>query len=370
MHPETAFEEFETTARVMAELEAVGLSPRPVGGVATGCTAVLQGNPGDKVLGLRADMDALNITEENDVPYRSQKAGKMHACGHDGHTTVLLGAAKRLVEEKSRLYGKVKFIFQPAEEGVRGAKALVAGGVLDEPPMDRILACHMYPELKAGQVGLIKGASHASSDRFDLVIHGRGGHAAAPHTCIDPVLAGAHFVVDAQSIVSRNVPPLEPAVISIGLFEGGTAANVIPERVHIRGTVRAFNPAVRSLADTRLEALARGLERSFGVTCDYRFEEGVPALINDEAIVEELYELCRGVLGDKNVFFIAPRLGGEDFSLYAERIPAAMLRLGCGFKNETDVRALHTPRFDIAEEALAVGVELLSQAALNYLKAD
>jgi len=250
-HPETAFEEYETTARVKRELTVLGIELTSLDDLQTGCTGILQCRQGDKVLGLRADLDALNIIERNDVPYKSKTPGKMHACGHDANTAIMLGVAKNLVENgwQDRLKGRVKFVFQPAEEGVRGARAMIKAGVLDNPAMDRIMACHMWTGGKVGQVALCRGASHASTDRFNLIIHGRGAHGASPHKGLDPILAGAYFITAAQSIVSRSVPPTEPAVVSIGKFIGGSAANIIPEQAELRGTIRAFTPEVRELAN-------------------------------------------------------------------------------------------------------------------------
>ena len=369
-HPETAFEEYETSARVKRELAALGIEFVSLEGLETGGAGVLECQPGDKVLGLRADMDALNLTELTDAPYKSKIPGKMHACGHDAHTAIMLGVAKNLVENgfQERLKGRVKFVFQPAEEGVRGARAMIKAGVLENPAMDRIISCHMWTEGKIGQVGLCRGASHASSDRFNLTIHGKGAHGASPDKGIDPILAGAHFITAAQSIVSRNVPPTEAAVVSIGKFMGGNAANVIPERAELRGTLRAFAPKVRELGQKRLLELVQGLEAMFGVKCDYRFEEGVPACQNHDVVVDSLYEASCQVLGKENVSFIKRRTGGEDFALFTEQIPGAILRLGCINEAKGIIHPGHSPLFDLDENVLPIGVEIITRATMDYLK--
>jgi amidohydrolase len=369
-HPETAFEEYETTARVKRELRLLGIDPIPLDGLETGCAGVLECRAGKKVLGLRADLDALNITEQNDVPYKSKITGKMHACGHDANSAIMLGVAKNLVDNEltNALEGRVKFVFQPAEEGVRGARAMIRAGVLENPAMDRILSCHMWTEGKVGQAALCRGPSHASSDRFNLVIHGKGVHGASPHKGIDPILAGAHFILSAQSIVSRNVPPTQAAVVSIGKFIGGSAANIIPDRAELRGTLRAFSSQVRELSRRRLQDLVQGLEAMFGVKCEYRFEEGVPACRNHDTVVDSLYEASRTVIGEENVFFIERRTGGEDFALFTEQIPGAILRLGCINEKKDIVHPGHSPRFDLDEGALPIGVEIMTRAAMAYLR--
>ena len=369
-HPETAFEEYETTARVKLELTSMGIELIPLDDLQTGCTGVLKCRRGDKVLGLRADVDALNIDELNEVPYKSKIPGKMHACGHDANTAIMLGVAKNLVENgwQERLKGRVKFVFQPAEEGVRGARAMIKAGVLQNPAMDRIMACHMWTDGNVGQVALCRGPSHASSDRFNLIISGRGAHGASPHKGIDPLLAGAHFLTSVQSIVSRSVPPTETAVVSIGKFIGGSAANIIPEQAELRGTIRAFSSEVRQLANRRLQELVRGIEAMFGVECDYRFEAGVPPCWNDDAVVDALFAASRDLLGEENVKFIERRTGGEDFALFTDQIPGAILRLGCINEKKGITHPGHSPFFDIDENVLPIGVDIITRAVTDYLK--
>ncbi|MEE4165567.1 MAG: amidohydrolase, partial [Desulfocapsaceae bacterium] len=246
-NPEIAFEETRTTDRIKEILTCYGVDLVELEAPATGAVGVVECQPGDRVLALRADIDGLPMEELNQAPYRSRRPGFMHACGHDGHTAIMLGVARELMETglKNELKGAVKFIFQPAEEGVSGARVMIENGVLQTPRVDRIVAGHMWPELKAGQVGIYRQVSHASTDRFSVTITGKGAHGAKPHHGTDPILAGGHFITAVHSIVSRNLDPAQAAVVTVGQFTSGTAANVIPASAYMQGTVRAFTEDVR-----------------------------------------------------------------------------------------------------------------------------
>ena len=367
--PETAFQEFATTRKIMDTFRGLGLGIRKLDGQETGAVGLLEGVPGKRVLGLRADIDALPIQEENDVAYRSQNDGSMHACGHDAHTTIMLGVAKKLVDSGAakKLRGRVKFVFQPAEESVKGAKAMIDAGVLQDPAMDRILACHMWNEGDVGQVGLYKGPSHAATDRFDLVIHGKGAHGARPHKSIDPIVAGAHFVTALQTIASRNINPVDAAVVTVGKFIGGTAANIIPERAELRGTLRSFTDEVRDLAMRRIEEIVAGLRTTFRVETEYEFIQGVPACTNNETVSQALKAAAIDVVGEKNVHFIERDTGGEDFGLFTRVIPGALMRLGCMNPAKGIIHPTHSPHFDIDESVLPIGVEIITRAVTDYL---
>jgi len=369
MNPETAFEETRTTGRIKDILKGLGIPLVELDGPPTGAVGLVECRPGEKVMALRADIDALPISESNQVAYKSQRQGFMHACGHDGHTAIMLGVARELMETglRDELHGTVKFIFQPAEEGVSGAREMIRHGVLESPAVNRIVAGHMWPELKAGQAGIYREVSHASTDRFVLSITGRGAHGAKPHFSIDPILAGAHFVTAVHSIVSRNLDPTQTAVISIGQFTAGSTANVIPESAYLQGTIRTFSEPVRETIIRRLKELAASLEPGFGVQAELDYQEGVPACVNDPAVSQALYDASVKVIGEQNVFWLNPQTGGEDFALFVQRCPGSIMRIGCANPEAGIDKPLHSPHFDMDEEALVVGVEIFKQAMRDYL---
>jgi len=282
----------------------------------------------------------------------------------------MLGVAKQVVESGllTKIKGRLKFVFQPAEEIVAGARRMIDAGVLENPKVDRILALHMNTDLPAGRVGLYKGVSHAHTDSFQLIIQGKGIHGAYPHNGIDPIVAGAHFVTALQSIVGRNVDPLDAAVISVGQFTAGTAPNIIPDQALLRGTVRTFTIEVRALVRERLQDMAESLQKSFRVAVDYRFIPGVPSTINDEAVAADLYAAAVKVLGAENVSYLTPKMGGEDFGLFTQMVPGAFMRLGCANEARGITAKGHSPHFDVDETSLPIGVEIMVEAIRSYLK--
>ncbi len=368
-HPELGWKEVRTTARIKEILAGLGGRFQDLAGLDTGAAAIFEGRPGPKTLALRADIDALPMTELNDVPYKSLHEGIMHSCGHDCHAAVMLGVAKRVVESGllRQISGRLKFIFQPAEEIVGGARRMVDAGVLENPKVDRILALHMNTDLPVGQVGLYKGVSHAHTDTFQLVIHGKGVHGAHPHDGIDPIVAGAHFVSALQSIVGRNLDPRDAAVITVGQFQAGTAPNIIPDRALLKGTVRTFKSEVRDVIVRRLQDMAEGLQASFRVTAEYRFTPGVPATVNDEAVAADLFAAAVKVLGPGSAAYLEPKMGGEDFGLFTQLVPGAFMRLGCANAARGIVHKGHSPRFDVDEAALPIGVDVMTEAIRAYL---
>jgi amidohydrolase len=368
-HPEVGHREFRTTAKIKEILTGLGARLQELPGLMTGAVGILEGLPGDKTLALRADIDALPMTELNDVPYKSAHDGVMHSCGHDCHATVMLGVAKQVVESGvlRTLQGRLKFIFQPAEETAGGAEGMIAAGALDSPRVDRILALHVNNDLLAGQVGLYRGISHAHADTFELVIQGKGVHGAFPNDGIDPIVAGAHFVSALQSIVGRNVDPREAAVITVGQFSAGTAPNIIPDQARLTGTVRSFKTEVRDHVIQRMQEMAESLRVSFRVEVDYRFIPGVPSVQNDAAVAADLYQAAVSVLGPEQVSYLQPKMGGEDFGLYTQQVPGAFMRLGTANPLRGLVHKGHSPRFDVDERALPIGVEVMTQAIRVYL---
>ncbi|CAG0968499.1 partial amidohydrolase, partial [Anaerolineae bacterium] len=321
------------------------------------------------VIGVRGDIDALPMTELNDVPYKSINPGAMHSCGHDCHGTMVLGVAKKLVESglARKLKGGVKFILQPAEEVVGGAKSMIESGVLRNPPLDRILAGPMFVDLPAGQVGFFKENSHAAADTFKLTLLGKGAHGAHPHDGLDPVVAGAHLVTAFQSIVGRNVDPTESAVITVGQLTAGTAPNIIPDRLFLSGTVRTFKPHIRDLVKARLLELVEATAKGFRMEVDYQFIDGVPACIVDPKVTEEVFQAAVKVLGEANVHWLKPKMGGEDFAYFTQAVPGTFMRVGCGNPAKGIKGRAHSPHFDVDETALAVGVEVFIEAIKTYL---
>jgi amidohydrolase len=368
MHPEISHQETETTQTIVAILKDLGVEATPMADM-TGAVGLIRGAEDGPTIGLRADIDALPIQELNDVPYRSKNPGVMHACGHDANATIMLGVARRLVNAAlpGKMKGNVKFIFQPAEERGAGAKAMIARGVLENPRVDRIFAGHMAPTLAAGQVGIFRGLGYASADRFVLTITGKGAHSAYPEEGRDPVVAGAHFVTGAQSIVARNVKPTDAAVITVGVFKAGDASNVIPETARLEGSIRTLNNEARSLVITRLKSIAASLEQMFGVTSDFDLQEGVPVLTNDIDAADALYAASEKVLGPDNVSYLPPIMGSEDFSYFTQERPAAIMRLGCTNEAKNLTSPLHSPYFDIDEAVLDIGSHIFFEAVCTAL---
>jgi amidohydrolase len=360
-HPEIAFEEKRTQEVIFCFLGELGLPVRRA--AQTGLVAVIQGKSEGRTLALRADMDALPLQEEGDKPYKSLHPGATHACGHDGHLAILMAAAKILAEIKDDFPGRVVLIFQPAEERPPGgAVRMIAEGALEG--VDAIFGLHLWQPLPTGKIGLVKGAMMASSDEFRLIVRGKGGHGSMPHQTADPILAAAQIVVNIQSIVSRNVDPLKPCVISFGTIDGGTAFNIIPDEVCLRGTVRTFEAEVQELAQRRLQEIAEQTARALGATATLEYKKGFPALINHPEAVDFVAEIARNVLGENCLESINPVMGGEDFAYYLQKIPGAFFFFGAG---DGCPYPHHHPAFDLDERALPLATLLLTSLALAYL---
>jgi amidohydrolase len=365
-HPELGYQESRTAALVAARLRELGLEVR-TGVGRTGVVGLLRGKGGGKTVLLRADMDALPITEENVTAYTSQNAGVMHACGHDAHTAILLGAARVLADRRSELNGTVKFMFQPAEEGGAGALRMIEDGVLANPSVDAAFGLHVDAERFVGQVSALPGPCMASADRFTIVVRGRGSHAARPQGSIDPIVVGAHIVTALQTIVSREVSPIEPAVVTVGSLASGTTFNVIPDTATIRGTVRTFSAELRSRIQERVGEIAKGVATALRATADVEYSSGYPVLTNDAAAVAFVQSTLSGVLGPDALVDREPTMGAEDFSYILERVPGAFFYLGVREEGWTTPRPVHTSTFDLGEEALPVGVVSLAATAMRFL---
>lgn len=369
MHPEIAFHEVRTTDRIVETLQDLGVEVTRFPDM-TGAVGIIRGGRKGPCIGLRADIDALPIKELNDVPYASKNEGVMHACGHDAHATILLGVARTLMasESVSEMPGVVKLFFQPAEERVSGARAMIDRGVLQNPTVERVIACHMGPDLSAGQAGITKGRGYASSDRFTLTITGKGAHGGKPDEGIDPIVAGASFVMQVQSIVGRNIKPTDTAVITVGKFVGGDVPNAIPESVILDGTIRALSDETQSFLIQRLREVAAGIEKIFRVICDFDIQEGVPGCCNDEGVAESLLKASGSVLGEENIFSLIPSTGAEDFAYFSMACPSAIMRLGCSNASKGILSPLHSPHFDIDETVLEMGVNIFIKAIGTFLK--
>ncbi|HEY6058955.1 MAG TPA: amidohydrolase [Gemmatimonadales bacterium] len=361
-HPELGFQETRTSTLVAERLRALGYDVH----TGVGRTGVLgvRGTGGRCVL-LRADMDALPVTEANDVPYRSRHAGRMHACGHDGHVAIGLETARRLAAVT--LPGTAKLAFQPAEELSGGATAMIDDGVLAAPEVGAALGLHLWNELPVGTIGLMPGPVMASVDEFDITITGTGGHAAMPHLAIDPVLVAAHVITALQSLVSRRRDPFEAGVVSVTQLSAGHAFNVIPAEAKLLGTVRTFGGRFYEDAPRLVEDTARGLATAFGATAEVRFRRLTGPLVNDPGITDLMSGVAAEIVGMEHVKHGVRTMGGEDMSRFLERVPGCFAFVGSGRADGTSA-SHHSPHFDIEESALTIGAELMSRTAVRYLE--
>lgn len=365
--PELSFQEKETSTFVAEQLREMGYTPRTgVGGY--GVVAVLEGAQPGPVIALRADMDALPITEETGLPFASQNPGVMHACGHDVHTATLLATARALRELQPQLAGKVVFIFQPGEElNPGGASLMIRDGVLEAPRVEHIFGVHVAPELAVGSMSFGEGPMMASPDEFVITIVGRGGHGAYPHGTVDPVLVACQCVTLLQQIVARNVGPFQNAVITVGMIHGGTAHNVIPDEVTFRGTVRTMEETLRQRMPVRIEQVVKGVCEAAGATYRFHYDPGYPVLVNDPTDTETARCAAERVLGPAGVLPQNPSMGGEDFAYYLERVPGNFARLGAMTPGTADPAGLHTSRLMLDEECMAVGVAYYLSVVAEYL---
>ncbi len=360
-HPELAFEERRTSDVIRGFLEGEGVEVAACG--RTGLRGVLRGALPGPTVALRADMDALPVAEIADHDYVSENPGVMHACGHDGHMAILMGAARVLAARRDTLSGAVVFLFQPSEENPPGgARLMIEEGALEG--VDAVFGLHLWQPLPSGVVGLRPGPIMAQADEFEVVVKGRGGHASQPEKCIDPVLAASHVVVAAQTIVSRFASPLEPVVVSFSTIHGGRIHNIIPDSVTMTGTVRCFDPDTQRAVKQRLGEVCEATCRLFGATAEFTYSDGYPPVVNDPASVELVSRAAAEELGEDAVQTVAPIMGGEDFAYYLQRVPGAFALLGIGDRRP---HPHHSAHFDIDERVLPVGVRLMTAVALEML---
>ncbi len=377
LNPELSNRETQTAALVAEYLKGLGLEPR-TGIAKTGVVALLKGGKPGPLIAVRADMDALPVTEETDLPFRStkrdtflgQEVGVAHACGHDVHTTALLGTAAVLAAVRQDLPGSILFIFQPAEEGPPpgekgGASLMLEEGVFKDKPV-AAFALHSFPDLEVGQIGYNAGPTYAAVDQFRIKIKGKQSHGAYPHQSIDPIVIGSEAVMMLQTLRSRYLPPLEPSVITVGIFRGGERFNIIPGEVTLEGTVRTYNKAVQDEIERRMREMLDGITRANGASFELEYQRNAPATVNDPALSQAVQPLLERILGAGNVKIVEPTMGGEDFAYFANVVPGFYYRLGV-VKPGTTSGGLHTPTFRADDSAVPVGIRTMSRLLADYL---
>jgi len=360
-HPELAFEEVRTAGIVAAELTRMGISHR-TGVGRTGVLGVIEGGRPGPTLALRADMDALPIHEETRLAFASKLDGKMHACGHDIHTVTLLGAAEVLNGMRENLAGRIVLIFQPAEEVLEGAPAMIADGAAEG--VDMAIGFHNHPNQPVGTFGFVRGPSLAASDRFDITLRGKSGHAAHPYAAVDPIVGAAHLITQLQTVVSREQKPLHPCVVTVGMFQAGTTYNIIPERVHLKGTVRTLHAEARDVAEAAIRRLVEHQAAAMRLTATLDYRRMVASLVNDDRVLEPAIASVRAHFGEV-VHEGQPSMGAEDFSAFAEKVPAFHLGIGAGAPGRDD--RLHNADYQPDERCIALGVQALSRIAVDML---
>jgi amidohydrolase len=366
-HPELGFQEFRTAGIVARELRSLGLDRVQTGVAQTGVVGLLEGSQPGPVVLLRFDMDALPITEETQAVYASQNAGVMHACGHDGHTAVGLTVARMLTSHRQALTGTVKFVFQPAEEGLGGADAMVKAGLLQDPRPDYALAIHVWNENQIGWLGITPGPIMAAADIFRIKITGKGGHGAAPHQTIDPVLAACQVVTSLQSIVSRNIHPLESAVVSVTSIQGGTAFNIIPPDVVMMGTIRTFKPDVRQVVLDRFREITNGISESLGCTAHLEVTPVTPAVSNDPELTRKVQAVAARLFPDDTVASDSVTMGSEDFAYMMQDFPGCFVFVGSANPAAGLDAKHHHPKFDFDELALVKATALVAAVTSEIL---
>jgi len=369
-HPELSYQEFQTSAFIQQKLTEIGIAFQVV--ATTGVVALIQGiEPSERVIALRADIDALPITEENEVPYKSQHTGIMHACGHDVHTTILLGAAKILFHTKHLWRGTVKLLFQPGEEkNPGGASYMIRDGALTNPKPLGIVGLHVHPGLDFGKLSFRKGRVMASADEIYITIRSKGGHAAAPHLTVDTILVASQLIVSLQQIISRNNNPLSPSVLSICSIQGGHTTNVIPSEVKLMGTFRAMDETWRFKAHELIKKQAIGLVEAMGAEIVIHIDVGYPTVDNDPAFTQAAWQQANIFLGTENVLETEVRMGAEDFGYYTQVIPGCFYRLGVRNEEKGIVHNVHTPKFDVDDRAIELGMGVMAWLGASVLEIE
>lgn len=367
MHPELGFEEVRTAKRLVQVLEGFGLEVETM--VGTGVVAYLRGGRPGKTLLVRADIDALPLHELSTHAYRSRNDGKMHACGHDAHMAILLGVAQVLSKRQAELAGTVKLVFQPAEEGPGGALPMIEAGVLENPRVDAAIGFHVWNPLPVGTIGVHAGPVMANTDQFDLLIQGQGGHGAMPHLSVDAIAVTGQVISALQTIVARNVSPLDSAVVTLGKIRGGDRHNIIAQTVELSGTVRSFSTPLGELLPKRLEQVVDGVTKAMGATYQLDYHRIYPATVNDPGMTELVRAAAVKVVGPERVVEAEPSMGGEDMAFFLERVPGCYFFIGTANAERGLTYPHHHPNFDLDEAGLAVGAKVVIQAIYDFLGA-
>lgn len=364
--PELGFKEFKTSALIANYLNSLGL--KVTKGIAgTGVIGLLEGSSPGKTIAIRADMDALPILEETNLPYASSNPGIMHACGHDVHMSIALGTANMLSKLKSQIKGNVKFIFQPGEEGLGGAKKMIDEGALENPKVDAIIALHIAPNCKAGQISISSGPVMSSPSEFAIEIKGRGGHAAEPQKTIDPIIIGANIINLFQTIVSRNKDPLKSAVLSVTSFQAGNAFNIIPSNAYIKGTVRTFDPLLDEEISKRMLAIISSVTGAMGAEYSFDYRKSYPPVVNSKEIVDLIVNASSKVIARENIILNEQAsMLAEDFSYYLKEVPGALFNLGSSDPSCVHFENLHSNKLVVDENCIAVGMEIFSQIVIDF----
>jgi amidohydrolase len=366
-HPELGFQEHQTAAYVAARLRQLGVEVQE-GVAGTGVVGLIRGATEGRVVLLRADMDALPLTEETGAEYTSEHAGAMHACGHDGHTAILLAVAEVLMQQRDALRGTVKLVFQPAEEGPGGAKPMIEAGVMESPHVDACFGLHLSNNNPVGVIVVQGGPVQASADEFDITVEGVGGHGAAPHQSVDPVAVGAAIVTELQRIVSREVDPLEAAVVTVGSFHAGTKHNIIARRATMQGTIRALSPETRTFLHRRIKEIATGVAAAARARADVHIHELYPVTVNDHGMAAFARSVAERLVPAERVMTARPIMGAEDMSFFLNAAPGCFVFLGSANAERGLNHPHHSSLFDFDEACLPLGIELLSELALTYLR--
>lgn len=361
-HPELSNQEFNTQKKIMEILTELGLEPKAI--AQTGVMADLKGAKPGRCIAIRADMDALPVQDECGKPYQSVNPGVCHACGHDGHVSMLLGVAKMLTDYKDHLCGTIRFLFQPSEEKFPGgAKAMIQNGALNG--VAAIIGAHLWQPVPVGSIGIRSGRFMASPDEFTITIQGKGGHGSMPHQTIDVLLTASQIAVALNTIVSRNIDPLEQAVLSLGYLHAGDTFNIIPDKAVIKGTVRSFDRAIHTIIFERIHAITKGICESAGAVYQIDSPDSYPPLINEATTTQEIIAAANESLGADKVITVNPSMGGEDFSYYLEKVPGAFMFVGAGNEAKGIIYPQHHPKYDIDENALAYGMEVMARTAAS-----
>ena len=362
-NPEKSWEEYRTSERIKEELDKIGVEYKSCAG--TGVVAVIEGAKEGKTVALRADIDALELDEETELSFKSENKGLMHACGHDGHTAMLLTAARALVKTKDQLSGRVKLIFQPAEEMVAGAKKLVKEGVLKD--VEAILGIHLWSGLKTGKINVEAGPRMASGDYVMINFIGAGGHGSLPQQTVDPIAAASAFVMESQAVMSRESSPLDPVVFTIGKIDSGSRFNIIPSRAELEGTLRCFSEKSRTNASEAIERFANKIAAAYRAEAEVEIKEGTPPTVNDAEIAAYAQKAAAEIVGEDSIISMEKTTGSEDMAYYLNEIPGCLAFVGAGFEDDSKNFPHHHPEFNIDEDSLLIGASLYFNFAFNYL---